>query len=168
MNNIIKKKEISEFVALSENRIIGFHEIGNEIVFPFTRKQLIEINSHCKISFFDGINEKKFRLTKADFEANNQDVNILYEIGAQFNLEKILHRRDYFSYQFETKVPYDDYLINFKKCKENIFCILYSVRKEREAQSMAEDMFSGNVLYIYGIWEVELSEEFKKSLNMEK
>ncbi|MFK8299037.1 hypothetical protein ACI76O_11815 [Capnocytophaga cynodegmi] len=110
------------------------------------------------------MNEQEFWLTKANFDVNNQYIDVLYEIGSKFGLEKVLLRRDNFSYQFKSEKIYDYYLAIFKKYGKDYFCMIYGVRREREAKSMAEDMFTGNILFIFGIWKVQLSEEFKSKI----
>lgn len=162
MKNITTEKKIKQFVALSENGVISFNKIGNEVIFPFTKKQFIKIEDN--IRFFDGVNEKEFWLTRASFDVKKQSLDILYEIGSEFGLEKVLLRRDNFSYQFKSEKIYDYYLAIFKKYGKDHFCMIYGVRRERESKSMAEDMFTGNILFVFGIWKVKLSKEFEQEL----
>ncbi len=166
MKNIEKKKKIVQLIGLSEtkNNIVYRGLIGNEIIFPFAKKQFIEFFDDEKIYFLDNVNEKIFTLTKSSFEFANTDLNILDEIGSVFNLQKEAHKNDSFSYRFNTTVIYDSCSIAFKKCTNADYCMLFGIRREREAMSMAEDMFSGNIFYIESIWQIKLSEDFKTKI----
>lgn len=58
----------------------------------------------------------------------------------------------------------EKFTIYFQNYLNKMYMMVSSSKRSREAESLAEDMYGDDILHIYGIWEVELSENFKNSL----
>jgi len=166
-DKIILKKKIDTFLANSLDSIdYSQFKVDSVIHFPLTKSHNIKIENNITFSFqFDIFNTKVYRASKADFEYYGIDVEILNELEIKFNLiKKAKLNKDYFSLHFREPSDFGTCNIAFQKDINHFFLIIYSSKRSREAQSPAEDMYGDNILYIYGIWEVELSEEFKKKV----
>ena len=105
----------------------------------------------------DIFNTKRIRY---DFESSISlsQMEELSEIAKSFDINI---DNGYFLFQ---KNRYRNLSLLFQFYLGSIYMMVCSSRRSREAQSPAEDMYGDDVLYVHGIWEVELSEEFKKKV----
>jgi hypothetical protein len=53
-----------------------------------------------------------------------------------------------------------------REYKSNYFLLIYSSRRSHPARAMSEDFFGDDIYYVHGIWQVELSEEFRKKIRL--
>ncbi len=152
--NTIKSHDFSKF------------KVGCVVIFPLTKSHIIKIENDIAFSFqFDTFNTKIYRASKADFEYYGFSKEILDEIENKFNLiKKTGLNKNYFSLHSRVSSDFGTCVLAFQRNNHQIFMVIYSSKKTREAQSQAEDMYSDDMLYIHDIWEVELSKEFKEKV----
>lgn len=170
-NKVIKiNYEVHLFSAITDESFdIKRRKNMEEIYFPFMKKQIIRINDDGLIVDFELANIQNntfiLSLSKANFENKNIPLYILDQICDDFNLgKKVGFNPEYYSLSFKNIEGYGSCNMDFKELDNKNYVLLYATKRTREAQSMAEDYFSDDIIYVNGIWEVELSEEFKNKI----
>ncbi len=110
-----------------------------------------------------GISNDIFNTKKVnyDFESSISlsQIQELSEIVKSFDISV---ENNYFLFQ---KKRYKTLSILFQFYLDSVYMMICSSKRSREAQTPAEDTYGDDILYIHGIWEVELSEEFKKKIS---
>lgn len=88
-----------------------------------------------------------------------------------FNTKKIKLESVNSDWDFLVKIinknNYENYTIYFQNYLDRFFMMVSSSKRSKESQSLAEDMYGDDILHIYGLWEVELSEELIRKLYTE-
>lgn len=105
----------------------------------------------------DIFNTKKMRY---DFESTIS-LSQMKEISEIANSFDINIENGYFLFQ---ENRYRNLSLLFQFYLGSIYMMVCSSARSREAQSPAEDMYGDDLLYVHGIWEVELSGGFKKNI----
>lgn len=58
----------------------------------------------------------------------------------------------------------DSHTAYFQNYLDRFFMMLSYSKRSKEAQSLSQDMYGDDILHIYGIWEIELPEDFKDKI----
>jgi hypothetical protein len=155
---IIKKVEIFDDFSYYQPHLIniGKASVGQEINFKGGANQTIAISNkkHDRIWFGitnDVFNSKIIKLT----DEGCLDFEQLLELSSVFEFDIENHP---YSNKFNRGVAnkYSPLYIVFQWVLGRFYCLIYGARGNTN--------FADDILYIHGIWEVELAEEFKKKV----
>ena len=116
----------------------------------------------------------KFGVASNDKESKRIAFNSLYftneEIqnkSATFGFETIKNPFYPEKLQGALSFVHPDYkIINpvLKEYNGRYYLLIYASRRSYPTRSLSEDFYGDDIYYIHGIWEVELSEEFKEKI----
>jgi hypothetical protein len=162
-NKIIKKEYFDTYAFYQPYGEFKFLQKTKSEINIFGSQTALCISSDnldCYIWFGisnDIFNTKKLRY---DFESTipSSQMKDLNSIANQFNINI---ENGYFQFN---KNRYKNITLLFQHYFGKIYMMVYSSTRSREPQSLAEDMYGDDIMYVHGIWEVELLEQFKKNI----
>lgn len=135
---------------------IGRASVGQEINFSGDANQTISITNNQSERIWFGItndifNSKVIKLT----DENSLNFEQLSELSSIFGFDIENHP---YSDEYKRGVAnkYSPLYIVFQWVLGRFYCLIYGARGNTN--------FADDILYIHGIWEVDLSEEFKKKV----
>jgi len=155
--NLIIKEEFDNFAYYQPQlTLIGTSKIRHEIYFKGNSCQTIAINSKQNHRIWFGITNDVFNTKIIALDDYNKVNTVeLEELSLIFKFEIEL-----FPYSNEYKRGvvnnYSPLYGAFQWCWGRIYCLIYGTKGTTN--------FADDILYIHGIWEVELSEEFKQKV----
>lgn len=177
MDKIIKKSEsLSYYTYSSQFEAIGGGGIPGDLVFDSLKifeekKELpdlfieVQIKNGDKIRFNILSNEGELR--KFAFNNNYFTNEELLKLSKVFGFQVVMNPFDNEKRQGTLSFIDAGYSIItplIKKYNGRHYLLLYSSKRSHSSKSMSEDFYGDDTYYIHGVWEVELSEEFEKSI----
>ena len=173
MQILKKNNSVKEFGYFNNKILIGGSEIGKEIIFPTHANQ---ISSDREICFYSEICVKNifFKFYSSDY---NTKLFRFEEIV--FKKEELIFLSSLFSFQ-TAPYKYDNSVLvgslssihksynacfgMIQECNSIYYLVIYASRRSFPSRSPAEDFYGDDIYYVHGIWEVELSEQFKQKI----
>jgi hypothetical protein len=135
---------------------IGNAIVGQEIYYKGDSNQTIAINNKYNDRIWFGITNDIFNSkTIALDDYITLNTSELIELSNIFNFEIVKFPYSD-EYQRGISSNYSPLYIVFQWVLGRFYCLIYG--------SKGTTQFADDILYIHGIWEVELSEEFKKKI----
>jgi hypothetical protein len=151
-------KEIIEEFGYCQPQItfIGLGRIQKEIYFQGDACQSIAISNKFNHRVWFGItndvfNTKTIKLSDDGDLSNNELIELSKILN--FNLEYFAYSNEY---QKAIANNYSPLYLAFQWCMGRFYCLIYG--------SKSTNNFVEDILYVHGIWEIELSQAFKKKI----
>lgn len=164
------KKTIKSFSAYSQNHLLKTIDSSRgEIVFPFAKDQIIDFENSGSVKLSISPNSEDsivLRLSVADFELKKIQMDFLKKIQEVFELKKNVGiNPSYYSLYISSEKDYGCSEMLLKKIDRDLYYLMiYATKRTRDSQSMAEDFFPDNIVFVHGIWEIELSNDLVNKL----